>query len=222
MSRARSDRASLTATLATLLFALNGNAVDAFADTASAQAPLAEVGGYLERLRTLQARFAQTVEDADGFVVEEASGTVAIERPNRFRWEYAEPAQLVLADGESLWVYDPDLASATRAPLNETLAATPALLLSGSGSLGDTYRDAGRVVVEGVTWFALEPLRPDTDFLRVELGFEGESLRYMRLSDALNQVTRIEFSEVEQNEPLPEELFQARFPDEVDIVGAAR
>lgn len=191
-------------------------------EDATAAEPMAEIEAYLERIRTLRARFEQTVEDADGFVVDEASGTVAIERPNRFRWEYANPAQLVLADGQFLWVYDPDLASATQAPLDETLAATPALLLSGSGSLAETYRDAGTVVTEGITWFALEPLRPDTDFRRVELGFDGDGLRFMRLSDALNQVTRIQFSDVEQNEALPEELFQAQFPDEVDIVGASQ
>lgn len=215
-------RAALAA-LVTVWTVFVANLPVAFAEsTAADAAPIAKVEQYLERIRTLRARFEQTVEDAEGFVVDEASGTVAIERPNRFRWEYAEPAQLVLADGQFLWVYDPDLASATQAPLDETLAATPALLLSGSGSLDDTYREAGTLVVEGITWFALEPLRRDTDFRRVELGFDGDDLRFMRLSDALNQVTRIQFSEVEQNEALPKELFEARFPDEVDIVGASQ
>src|SRR5437870_1909105 len=100
----------------------------------------ARLDEFMSGLRGLQAEFKQTVRDARGRKIEESSGTLALSRPNRFRWDYREPhPQVIVADGEKLWLYDPDLEQVTVRRLDQSLAGTPAMLLSGAGDLRDSF-----------------------------------------------------------------------------------
>ena len=46
-----------------------------------------------------------------------SSGEVALSAPRLFRWEYTQPyPQLIVADGERVWVFDPDLDQVTVRP----------------------------------------------------------------------------------------------------------
>ena len=101
---------------------------------------MARVDAYLASLKTLSADFAQVVRNRDGQVVDRASGTLSLSRPNRFRWDYRQPyLQTIVADGERLWLYDSDLEQVTVRALEAGLGSTPAMLLSGSGKVGDAF-----------------------------------------------------------------------------------
>ena len=105
---------------------------------------VARVDAYLGSLKTLGAHFLQVVRDKDGQITDRASGTLSIARPNRFRWDYREPySQTIVADGRKLWLYDPDLDQVTVRSLEQGLGATPAMLLSGAGKVGDAFKSAG-------------------------------------------------------------------------------
>jgi outer membrane lipoprotein carrier protein len=65
------------------------------------------------------------------------------------------------------------------------------------------------------------PRLDDTDFREVRLGFRGDQLERMELSDRLGQLTRIRFSAIEMNPKLPADLFRFRVPAGVDVVGTA-
>ncbi len=208
--RRRPNFPRCTALAGTLLLALS----------ATAQQQETALDDFLATTATLQADFTQTIYDGGGELVEETSGRMALSRPNRFVWRYQGLAeQLIVADGESMWIYDEELAQATRAPLDQVLAATPAMLLSG----GDQFRDGFEVVnvdeTGGITRIALEPLRKETDFQEVQLVFGGRLLLAMELRDSLGQLTRIEFSNVETNPELDPALFQFEPPEGVDVIG---
>jgi outer membrane lipoprotein carrier protein len=47
------------------------------------------VNGFLNDVRSLTAEFEQTLINADGEVLEESAGTLALNRPGQFRWLYA-------------------------------------------------------------------------------------------------------------------------------------
>jgi outer membrane lipoprotein carrier protein len=175
---------------------------------------------YLDTLGTLSAHFTQTLVDPDGKVVEESEGTLQIKRPGRFRWDYAAPhEQLVVADGKRLWLYDPGLEQVTVKALDATLGSTPAMLLGGTGSLRDGY-DVVRDYTEGdLAWVELVPRAKQSDFHRVRLGFADDELRRMELEDTLDQVTRIELSDVEHDAPLADDLFAFVVPPGTDVVG---
>lgn len=180
------------------------------------------VDRYLGELTTLRANFRQEVLDSTGALREQAEGSLAIAKPGRFRWDYREPsAQLLVSDGRTVWLYDVDLEQVTRRAADQSLSATPAMLLSGQGRASDTFRvtDGGRT--DGLEWVALAPKLDDTDFREVRLGFRGRQLERMELADRLGQVTRIRFSDIETNPKLADELFRFEVPPGVDVVGSA-
>ncbi|HJY39726.1 MAG TPA: outer membrane lipoprotein chaperone LolA [Steroidobacteraceae bacterium] len=188
----------------------------------TAQAGQQKVESFLQGLDGLQAQFKQTLTDRNGQPTEEASGTLAISRPDRFRWDYREPySQVIVSDGARIWIYDSDLEQVTVRKLDETLSATPAMLLSGRSNLSDNFSVTQASLEGSVEWIRMEPRRDDTDFKWVRLGFEGAVLKYMQLADKLGQTTSLEFSNVERNPPLDPSRFTFTVPPGADVIGDA-
>ena len=72
---------------------------------------------FLQDVRSLLADFEQTLVDESNRETQHSAGMVAIKRPGKFRWDYQLPyQQLIVADGEKLWVYDTDLEQVTVKP----------------------------------------------------------------------------------------------------------
>ena len=176
---------------------------------------------YLGNLTTLTTRFVQVVQDKRGDVTDRASGTLALSRPNRFRWEYREPyAQTIVADGRKLWLYDPDLSQVTVRSLERGLGATPAMLLSGSASVGDAFVAVGVEKRADLQWCRLAPKQPGSDFDRVSLGFDrANDLAAMELVDKLGQTTTIQFSGLKRGAKLDAATFRFEPPRGADVIG---
>jgi outer membrane lipoprotein carrier protein len=209
-----------TVRAASLLAAL---ACLAAAAQAQPPGPTAErVDRYLSRLTTLRAGFEQEVLDSTGSVREEASGTLAIAKPGRFRWDYRKPSeQLLVSDGRTLWLYDAELEQVTVRKADQALSATPASLLSGQGNASESFEVADAGSADGYEWALLKPRLGDTDFREVRLGFRNGRLERMELVDRLGQTTRIRFTDVEINPVLTDGLFDFKPPPGVDVVGSA-
>jgi len=189
----------------------------------AAEDSLARVEAYLGSLKTLSAEFAQVVRNRDGDIVERASGTLSLSRPNRFRWDYREPyQQTIVADGSRLWLYDSDLEQVTVRTLESGLGSTPAMLLSGDGDVRDAF-EALAVERKGEwTWSRLRPKQGDSDFEQVSLAFDARGeLVAMELRDKLGQATLIELGAVRRNLPLGGELFRFEPPAGADVIGRA-
>ena len=177
---------------------------------------------FLAGLQGLQAQFRQTLTDSKGRVTGQSSGVLSIRRPNRFRWDYREPnEQLIVADGTRIWLYDKDLEQVTVRRVDQSLSATPAMLLSGEGSLEDNFSITGGERQAAVDWVMLEPKRDDTDFKWVRLGLDGQVLKYMQLADKLGQITTLEFTGFERNPPLDPAQFAFKVPPGADVIGDA-
>jgi outer membrane lipoprotein carrier protein len=186
------------------------------------QAGRQRIENFLKGLDGLQAQFEQELTDRNGQIVDAASGSLAIKRPDRFRWDYREPhEQVIVADGSRVWLYDSDLEQVTVRKLDETLSATPAMLLSGEGALEDNFTVTQVGQDDGIQWVRMEPRRDDTDFRWVRLGFDGAVLKYMQLADKLGQTTRLEFSQLERNPPLDPSRFIFTVPPGADVIGDA-
>lgn len=189
---------------------------------AAADAGYGKVEQFLDGLQGLQAQFEQTLTDSKGQVIDRSSGTLAIRRPNRFRWDYREPnEQLILSDGTRIWLYDKDLEQVTVRRVDESLSATPAMLLSGEGTLSDNFKVTQSSQEGAIQWVQLEPKRNDTDFKWVRLGFERAALKFMQLADKLGQTTLLEFSSFERNPPLDPSRFVFKVPPGADVIGDA-
>jgi outer membrane lipoprotein carrier protein len=181
------------------------------------------VQSYLGSLRTLQADFVQVVRNRQGQISSRATGRLSISRPDRFRWDYREPyVQTIVADGRKLWLYDSDLEQVTVRPLEAGLGSTPAMLLSGAGSVAESFA-GGPVERDGQwTWCRLTPRERGSDFERVSLGFNARGeLAAMQLLDKLGQTTELEFSELRRNVTLDAGLFRFEPPPGADVIGDA-
>jgi len=198
-------------------------AISAFAapETTPTKDPaMARLDGFMRELKSLEADFEQQLRDGQGRLIEQSSGKLAMHRPNRFRWDYTEPhAQTIVADGRRLWLYDPDLEQVTVRPLEQTLAGTPAMLLSGEGDLGASFRVEKIEKRGAVEWVTLLPKRSDTDFKRVKLGLRGNALEAMELADKLGQTTALEFRNVQRNPVIDASRFTFKPPAGADVIG---
>jgi len=175
---------------------------------------------FLDEVTVLQADFVQETRSADGSLLETSSGTLSLRRPSRFRWHESQPYELlVVADGENLWIYDVELEQATVAPLDENVASSPAMLLSGDRAVRDGFSVVDRFTRDGLEWVQLVPKLEGTDFRLVVIGFEGTSPRRLELVNSLNQITLIELSNVAVNPELDDEVFEFDPPRGVDVIG---
>jgi len=180
-----------------------------------------DVERYLGGLSSWSADFSQTIEDGQGKVLRSASGKFYLQRPGKFRWDYAEPSQqLVLGDGQEIWFYDKDLQQANVRSMDATLASTPAVLLSGTGSVAAQFDIKALPDEGGLRWFQLLPKHPDTDFQLVRIGFDKDGeLASMFLADKLNQITQLTFTHPVKNPKLIPDLFTFSPPPGVDVIG---
>lgn len=193
------------------------HAVDT-ADTAALDTFMAEVNAF-------SARFEQTLYDADGDTLQTSSGTVVLERPARFRWEYAASdsdasGQVLVADGERVWLYDPDLEQVTVNRIDERVAGTPLVVLMGTEPLNSVFSVEGLGNSDGIDWFELSPMTADGDFDAVFVGLLEGDLAAMELRDSFGQATQIRFSDFDADIDPDDELFTFVAPPGVDVIGA--
>jgi outer membrane lipoprotein carrier protein len=179
---------------------------------------------FLDTTKTLRAEFAQIVVAKNGKKPQQSTGVVMLSRPGKFRWQIEKPyAQLLVGDGEKVWIYDPDLRQVTVKKVDAALGSTPAALLvgdsSGKNSLEKNFslREAGER--EGYEWVEATPKAPDSGFEKLQLGFEGNALKAMELSDNFGQTTSLIFLRLESNPPLASSLFHFAPPAGVDVIG---
>ncbi len=109
-------------------------------DTASAADARARFEAFSRGLQGLDGHFIQRVYDGNGQLKESTSGRVALSAPRLFRWEYQKPyPQLIVADGKTVWVYDPDLEQVTRRPQGEAEQDSPLAVLVDPSRLERDY-----------------------------------------------------------------------------------
>lgn len=172
----------------------------------------------LNAIHSMTATFKQAVK-AKQHVVSRSSGTMALERPGRFRWQTKEPMeQLVVADGKKIWVYDADLEQATVKTQEKGLGGTAALFLSG---YDDTVTRDFTVTQSGSVdnlIFDLKSKSTKANFQRMKLVFRQDNLTNMELYDQLGQITSVNLFQAKLNPKLAPSLFQFKVPKGVDVV----
>lgn len=202
----------------TLRFAALGLALMSTIATAGARDDLA---AFTKGLKGLDGHFSQQVYDPSGKLKETSSGRVALSAPRLFRWEYAKPyEQLIVADGKTVWVYDPDLQQVTKRPQGVEEANSPLAALVDPSRLDRDYtvKDAGRE--DGLDWLLLTPKSgTEASFQSARLGFGAQGLVRMQVVDAVGQKTRIVFDGWQRNPGFAANTFRFTPAKGVDIVG---
>jgi len=175
---------------------------------------------FFSEVNSFQGQFVQTVFDENGEVIQQANGDVSLDKPGRFRWQYTKPyPQLILADGEYLWIYDEDLLQASAKPIDTALGNAPIMLLTNVRPLTDDFEIKDANKNDDLNWVELTPLVQDTEFHKIHIGLDEKGVRKMELQDHFSQKTVIEFVDLETNVSFGSDQFTFIAPEGVDVVG---
>ena len=177
---------------------------------------------FISNVQGMQADFHQLLIDNKSKAVKESSGTLVMQRPGKFRWEYIRPyRQSIVADGEKIWIYDADLEQVTVKLLDATLGGTPAVLLSGQKTVWEKFKIKELGSKDGLEWVELTPKIPDNNFESVRLGFGEHDLEMMELLDSFGATTQLRFTQLQRNPVLDSSAFEFTPPKGVDVIGDA-
>lgn len=191
----------------------------AHAEDSEQQHAANKLSELLSQTQTISGTFSQLTLDSTGTQLQEASGQMVLQRPGLFRWHTDPPLeQLLVSNGEKVWLYDPDLLQVTVQKMDQRLTHTPALLLSGdvsqiSENFTITYKEGGPVID-----FILTPTAKDTLFDTLRLSFRNGVINDMQLLDAVGQRTNILFMGVKINEDIAASEFVFEAPAGVDVI----
>ncbi|ATO19790.1 outer membrane lipoprotein carrier protein LolA [Acinetobacter sp. LoGeW2-3] len=184
----------------------------------------------LSNIRSLTANFEQTTKITNPKATQKKGlsaqhmnqtfrGVMKVQRPGKFYWETTAPSkQTIATTGKTVWIYDPDLQQAVRQSLDEQVANTPALLLSGNtNQIMQSYRVTQPN--KGKTYYKLFPKASDGVFESLTISFgANKAPSLMILEDSLGQTTYINFSNVKVNASIPASTFNFTPPKGTDII----
>jgi len=175
---------------------------------------------FLRGTQSARASFEQKVYDRERRLVQESKGTFSFLRPGRFRWRYAQPyEQVIVGDGERVWIHDPDLNQVTVRPMARALGSTPAALLAGSSDVERAFEFAEGGTADGLEWLDAKPRGEDSGFERIRLGLSAAGVQAMQLTDHFGQTTELRFSALVRNPPLAPDDFRFEPPKGADVLG---
>jgi len=193
----------------------------------SCAASLDTAGATLDRLRTFvkdtqtaRADFTQTVAGKDGKAAQTASGEFLLERPGKFRWTVQKPyKQLLVGDGQRVWIFDEDLNQVIVRRIGEALGSTPAALLAGSQDVEKAFTWKDLPAAGGLEWLSATPISKETTFSEIRLGFDAKGLAALELVDAFGQKSVVRFTSFERNPKLAPSSFTFTPPKGADVIG---
>jgi outer membrane lipoprotein carrier protein len=162
-----------------------------------------------------------------------SSGTFEFSRPNRFKFIYKKPfEQSIVADGQTLWLYDADLNQVTARKQASALGSTPAALIAAAPDLRALQADftlAAAPDKDSLQWVVATPKAKDGQLQSVRVGFrvadksaakssEAPELAALEILDSFGQRSLLSFSKVEVNPALPKDTFQFKTPKGADVI----
>jgi outer membrane lipoprotein carrier protein len=164
---------------------------------------------YLSGLRTLSSKFEQITLSADGGRMMESTGTFYLKRPGKFRWEYSAPdAQVIVADGDRVWLHDLELDQVSHKGQDSALSGTPAQLLANEEPIEKHFEVAPWDAGDERQWVELTPRANDTQVVKIRIGFIGDRLDTLLMEDSFGQLTRFSFTDTKRNPSLNDSLFR--------------
>jgi len=196
-----------------VLLALWAGAFSAFGMSAAE-----DLQGRLNAMQSMKASFKQVVKSGKK-MVSQSSGTMALKRPGRFRWQTIEPMeQLIVADGNRMWIYDVDLEQVTVKKQGKGIGGTAALFLSGYDDTVSKNFEVTDKKLGKQQQFFLKSKSGKDNFQKVEMIFAGNMLQHLKLYDQMGQVTDVRLLKGNNNAKLDAGLFAFKPPKGVDVV----
>ena len=181
---------------------------------------------FLRTTRSGRADFTQVVtapaREGQAPRSKQSAGSFEFQRPNRFRFTYRKPfPQTIVADGQTLWLHDPDLNQVTARRQAQALGSTPAALIATASDLAALRQEfelAPAPDRDGLQWVQATPRAREGVLRSVRIGFRGGELAALDIQDSLGQQSALRFGRMEINPALPAETFQFKPPPGADVL----
>lgn len=187
---------------------------------------VAGVEGTYARIVDLKADFTQQAFNKSLGQVIKAEGAVYLKRPGKMRWEYRTPSpQQIVSDGQSLWVYTPELNQVNVGEAPRALAGPAGSFLAGLGKVSEEFtvrflNPAARSDEAGNLVLDLTPKRPTPVLTRLILSVDPREflVRKAVLYDQFENTVTMLFTRVAVNPGLADRLFTFTPPKGVAVV----
>jgi outer membrane lipoprotein carrier protein len=181
---------------------------------------------FIKTVKTGKADFTQVVtppaRDGQTARVKTSSGTFEFSRPGHFRFSYKKPfEQTIVADGQTLWLYDVDLNQVTARQQAQVLGSTPAALISTAVDLRALQADfvlAAAPDKDGLAWVLATPKAKDNQVQTIRIAFRDGTLAALEILDSFGQTSRMSFSGFQANPALAPATFEFTPPAGADVV----
>jgi outer membrane lipoprotein carrier protein len=198
----------------------------------SALALAAHAGGmeslenFVRTAKTGHAEFTQVItappRDGQPSRTKSSSGTFDFQRPSHFRFEYRKPfEQTIVADGQTLWLFDKDLNQVSSRKQAKVLASTPAALIAASPDLDTLKRDFDLQALpdrDGMQWVQATPRQKDGQLTNMKVGFRGDQLAALDILDSFGQRSLLTFTGMQVNGGVSADAFHFTPPKGADVV----
>lgn len=154
--------------------------------------------------------------------IKTSSGSFEFQRPGKFKFQYKKPfEQLILADGTHLWIYDADLNQATQRKQSAAFANTPAALIASASDLNairNEFSLENAPEKDGLAWVSAKPKSADSSLKMIRIGFKGDALQQLDITDSFGQRSVITFVSMQVNAALPAINFQFTLPAKAELL----
>ncbi len=151
-----------------------------------------------------------------------SSGSFEFQRPKHFRFAYKKPfEQLIVADGQTLWLYDADLNQVTARKQAQALGATPIALIATAPDIKALQADfvlQNAPDKDGLQWVNGAPKAADSQVVGIRVGFKGDALAALEILDSFGQRSSLRFSGLQLNPALPADHFAFKPPAGADVI----
>ena len=192
-----------------LLFYLNINLLWA--------APADELSNLLNKTIAFSGQFSQSVYDNKSQLIEEANGEVVFKKPHFFKWIYQAPHQnQIIGDGETVYIYDPDLSQVIMSKFSQSKNNNPANIFFLNNI--EEYFKVTKILIEDEIWYRCESKSKDIDYQSIEISFNEDKIQGMRVVDGLQNKIIINFLNILQNPNIDEASFLFNVPDNVEVI----
>lgn len=187
---------------------------------------LASLETFVKTVKTGRADFTQVVtapaKQGQAPRSKTSSGSFEFSRPNRFKFVYRKPfEQTIVADGQTLWLYDVDLNQVTARKQSQVLGSTPAALIASAPDLRALQADFTLVDApskDGLEWVLATPKAKDSQLQSIAVGLRGGELVVLEILDSFGQQSSLRFSAFAANAPVAASSFQFKPPAGSDVI----
>ena len=185
---------------------------------------------FMKQARSGRAEFTQVVTSPSRAGqpprAKTSAGSFEFQRPGKFRFDYKKPfVQILVADGQTLWLHDLELNQVTARKQSQVLGSTPAALLTAASdlqALKSDFQFAAEPERDGLQWVRATPQAPDGQIRAVMVGLRsaptGPELAVLDVQDSLGQRSVLTFTAFEINPALPASSFVFKAPAGADLI----